>query len=136
MEGLYPDRPNANGRVYPRKVVESIAEQMKNMAEEGRLLVMEGPPSFGGDPDIRDVVALGKKVEFDDPEGEIHVEIEVLLTPAGKALAEMMEQDLSSFTPVAEGKVTRDKEKGVDVVENATFNYLSFGPKLPDPPTT
>lgn len=136
MEGLYPDQPNANGRVYPRKVVESIAEQMKKLAGEKKLFVTNGPSSFGYGPNLRDIIAVGTEVEFDDPEGEIQIEVQVLLTPAGKELAKMMEQGMGSFTPVAEGTVTRDKEKGVDVVENATFNYLSFGPKLPDPPTT
>ena len=69
------DVPTANGRVYPREVVEKALDALAD--NDARMLV-----TLGGGMSLRDVAGQATELHLDDD--GLHADIEVLDTDAGK----------------------------------------------------
>lgn len=101
--------------------MENLAEQIREKARNGTLLVYKDPP-IGEPPNLLDAVGLITDSEFDD--GQITVEIQDF-GPSDLPLVKLIEDGVVEVNPVSYGSVTL-RPDGVQVVENAEFSHFTL----------
>lgn len=118
------DVSNANGRVYPKKVLEKVVDDFNNMTKDS----MIGQMGMPHDSIIHFSMAshLVKDLRLSD-ENELVADIHVLDTPCGKQLSEMIENGDVAFRLQGIGQ-TKSVD-GVDVIQDdykvITINAVS-----------
>lgn len=90
LRGVYQksDTPNGNGRTYPKSVLESALNKVKSVVE-GRRMVGELDHPADAKVHLDKVSHIITKLEM-SPSGEVIGEAEVLGTPAGVILKELL----------------------------------------------
>ena len=122
---LEADKPNANGRVYPRAVLEDIARQIKE--KDGRVFGQVGFPE-GTSVDLSKVSHIVGDVHVNE-QGELIGKIIPLKTPAGEILTSLLEDFKKNkvnygFRPAGIGKVDENgvvsdyRLISIDLVQN------------------
>jgi hypothetical protein len=106
------DTPNKNNRVYPKKVLEKIVDDFNGKTE--RMLGQMGMPH---DSIIHLSMAshFVEKLQLSD-EGKLLADIQIMSTPCGKQLSELMEICDVSFRLQGIGEVK--SIDGVDVIQD------------------
>lgn len=84
---IRPDVPTANGRVYPRAVLERAMEQARRKIRQGVLLVHADAP-LGGEPDLNDAVGIVNSIHLVDD--EVRARINIMDTTTGMAVRELL----------------------------------------------
>lgn len=113
---LMCDRPNANGRIYPKEEVEKAISEIKTPP----LLGMFGPAE-GLSISLTDVAYVVENIRFNEYNNLI-ADIRTLDTPKGKILEPIL--DLCEFNTVGTGIVGMD-----GVISEFKINYVSATPK-------
>lgn len=102
------DKPNKNGRIYPKELFEKGVNDSKTVY--GKIGMVEGDG-------VIDLSKISHKVDFIQLEGDILVgELTILDTPEGKILKDMNSMngvDISNnFRPAGMGNIRRVEEGG------------------------
>ncbi|KKN96859.1 hypothetical protein LCGC14_0165030 [marine sediment metagenome] len=108
--------------------MEKLAEQIREKARNGTLLVYRDPPP-GEPPNLLDAVGLVSGSEFDD--GQITVEIQDF-GPNDVPLVKLIEEGIAEVNPVSYGSVTTLPD-GTQVVEDAEFSHFTLDKSPPKP---
>jgi len=113
------DVPNANGRVYPRDVLESALKAI----QKNRLFAQFGMPE-GTSIDLLEIAASVGNFSFDD-EGFLCAELIALETPKGKVLTESLVSTEFDYRPAGIGRV--DKNGVITDYRFTSIGVLSKG---------
>ena len=110
---LTTDKPNANGRIYPRAAIEEMITKMEHpvMAVLG-----VGKETVS----LSELAAAVSNFRLEDD--NLVGDATILKTPAGDVLEKMGES--VAFSPVGKGDVGED-----GVVSNYTLSYIAIVPK-------
>jgi hypothetical protein len=97
---FYVDKPNSNGSIYPRAVVEKELERIKEVIKNRCLIGELGTPGdsivhfSNASHIVKDLSLVGETVE---------ATIEVLNTPSGKVLQQLLSDKSVCFRPRGTG---------------------------------
>ena len=121
------DRPTTNGRVYPKRVLEKMAAEIRERIAKGEVLGGFLDPAVDTDyTRLRDMSHKVTDVGVED--NALVARIEVLPTPQGKVLQELVERGEVFFTSSAEGTIDKDGVVGDDVFMHTVSACLGPNP--------
>ena len=101
------DRPTTNGRVYPKRVLEKMAAEIRERIAKGEVLGGFLDPAVDTDyTRLRDMSHKVTDVGVED--NALVARIEVLPTPQGKVLQELVERGEVFFTSCVEAALDKD----------------------------
>ena len=121
---LKVDKPTATGTIYPADVMEKALEEYRQRIERG--------DAFGGldpctpRPRLEDVSHRVTDVRLDG--SDVKATVEVLDTPNGRILRQLLDCGRDHFTVAGFGK------KDGDTVEEFHLSHVSFDPNGGDDP--
>jgi hypothetical protein len=95
------DEPNANGRIYPREVVEKMVEQCE--ANQNRIFGTVGMPE-GTSLDISKISHTVNNLRITEG-GDLIGDVMVLSTPQGKVMQELLEVGKYDYRTAGIGKI-------------------------------
>ena len=85
------DRPNANGMIFPKEVVDKAVKDLQNRVKEKTLLVFDNMDGNSGYNDIMRAGALITNIEEKD--GKVNAKIEIIDTDSGRRISECLKHD-------------------------------------------
>jgi hypothetical protein len=107
---LIPDKPNTNGRIYSREVLESIVKQIN----EGNIFLHSDPPDSCFS-DVDTMIASVSDAHVND--NGVSVTVEIFKTQKAKQLFKFLEETNSRITIAASGQIDEDsKVKNVKLI--------------------
>lgn len=109
------DKPNRNGRTYPKEAIENALKTVKEP-----VLCALGPPD-GPSVDLQRVAAYATNLRVED--GKFMADITVAKTPMGKVLMELSDVP-HAYTSIGFGDIDKN-----GVVSNYTFTGIAIVPK-------
>lgn len=120
------DVPTVNGRVYPRHVLEKMAADMRERIARGE--VLGGFLDLGAEDYTRVCEASHKVTDVGVEDNALVARIEILPTPQGKYLQELVERGEVFFTSSAEGTLDKDGVVGEDAIMHTVSAVLGRNP--------
>ncbi|CAK0743271.1 hypothetical protein CCP1ISM_160024 [Azospirillaceae bacterium] len=87
------DRPNANGMIYPKEVVEKAVKDFQNRIKEKTLLVFDNMDGESGRNDLMRAGALITEVEIKD--GKVNARLKIIDTDSGRRLSTCLKNDMT-----------------------------------------
>jgi len=85
MEVCNDNKPNANGMVYPKEVVEKAIEDLQKRIKEKTVLVFDNIDGESGRNDLMRAGAVVTDVEVKD--GKVNAKIKIINTDSGRRLS-------------------------------------------------
>jgi len=126
LEGVFQKAgvKNANGRMYPREILEREIDKHENTLSEKRMLGEIDHPS---DPRIHLDKASHAITELKmDEDGIVYGSLEVLQTPAGKLLESLIRSGVKlGISSRGTGSVKEDKDESANIVQD-DYNLITF----------
>lgn len=120
------DKPTVNGRVYPKHVLEKMAADMRERIAKGE--VIGSFLDLGAEDYTRVHEATHKVTDVGVEDNALVARIEVLPTPQGKILQELVERGEVFFTSSAEGTIDKDGVVGDDAIMHTVSAVLGRNP--------
>jgi len=108
--------PTLNGNLYPREVLEKSIQELKERIEKRKFF--GGPPSRDRVIHLQEVSHLVTDMSLDD-KNNLNVELEVLNTPNGQVLKDMIKNGPVSFGLCGYGSIIR-----VDLCKSIWYKRL------------
>lgn len=107
QEILKSDQPTRNGRIYPSAVVREIRDGLMERIKSGMTLMGEMGQSSSPTIDMSKVTHTITEVRLVD--GVLYADVNVLGTPSGRVLADMIEKkEPIAFRTRGAGKIDKD----------------------------
>ncbi len=100
------DKPNKNNRIYTRKCMEQAIADTKKLVEENRF-VGELDQISSTSVNVSNVSHIVKNIRIED--NKVLADIQILNTPRGHQLKELLDEKKISFVPRGLGKIDSDR---------------------------
>ena len=114
ITGLVPGKPNANGRIYSREILEKAIDKFRKNSVEKRIAIvsLQDPLECSFSSPLKDACALVTSIEL--KEDTVEIDFETLNTDAGKTLRSMIAAGKAAFSAAGMGSVNSDNTIGDD----------------------
>lgn len=87
------DRPNANGMIFPKEVVEKAIKDLQDRIKEKTLLVFDNIDGGSGYNDLMRAGALITNIEVKD--GKVNANLKILNTESGGRISTCLKHDMT-----------------------------------------
>lgn len=118
------DTPNKNGTIYPKKVLKKAMKEYIKRIKDRREFGIIDQPKFTT-PLTEIAFRINDVIEND---GGYVAEINILSTPNGDKLKEIIDKNEYRIVTLSYGDITKDKD-GNDVVSNLEIAQVGIKPK-------
>lgn len=125
------DAKNGNGRSYPRRILQREVENYQKLIRDRRAMGELDHPETRSVVELKNVSHLVTKVWWQGP--DVYGKIEILNTPSGKILRELLDADVTIGIS-SRGMGTVRESSGVSIVDD-DFQLICFD-FVSDPSTT
>lgn len=108
-------QPSVNGYVYTKEVLQEAIDKAQEKIDKGEMLCPLDPAPFGEPVSPPTLTGASHRItSLALKEGKLQAELQVLDTPQGKTLQELLDIDAVEFKPIGLGTVSEDGKEVED----------------------